>query len=105
VVVDKNAAGRPEQFRIQTGKGGSVLIESEDFRRAINAAGDLKSSMRSCDCFIRIAGGNAEFSGRGFGHGVGLCQHGAQEMGRKGSTYQEILARYYPQSMIVKAWK
>ena len=104
-VVDKNAAGRPEQFRIQTRKGGSVLIESEDFRRAINAAGDSKSSMRSCDCSIRIAGGNAEFSGRGFGHGVGLCQHGAQEMGRKGRTYQEILARYYPQSMIVQAWK
>jgi len=104
-VAEKNAAGRPEQFRIQTRKGGSVLIESEDFRRAINAAGDSKSSMRSCDCSIRITWGNAEFSGRGFGHGVGLCQHGAQEMGRKGRTYQEILARYYPQTMIVQAWK
>ena len=104
-VADKNAAGRPVQFRIQTRKGGSVLIESEDFRRAINAAGDSKSSMRSCDCSIRIAGGNAEFSGRGFGHGVGLCQHGAQEMGRKGSSYKQILARYYPQTMIVQAWK
>lgn len=104
-VAEKNAAGRPQQFRIQTRKGGSVLIDSEDFRRAINAAGDSKSSMRSCDCSIRIAEGNAAFSGRGFGHGVGLCQHGAQEMGRKGSSYQQILARYYPQSMIVQAWK
>lgn len=104
-IADKNAAGRPTQFRIQTRKGGAIMIDSEDFRRAINAVGDPKSSMRSCDCSIRIVGGNVEFSGRGFGHGVGLCQHGAQEMGRKGETFKQILARYYPQTMIVQAWK
>ncbi len=104
-ISDKNSAGRPVEFRIRTNKGVSVLIEAEDFRRAINAPGDSKSSMRSCDCSIRIVGATAEISGRGFGHGVGLCQHGAQEMGRKGSTYKQILARYYPQSMIVQAWK
>ena len=35
------------------------------------------------------------FSGRGWGHGVGLCQVGAFLMARKGATYQEILKTYY----------
>jgi stage II sporulation protein D len=36
------------------------------------------------------------FSGRGGGHGVGLCQAGAEEMAREGKSYREILAFYYP---------
>ena len=43
----------------------------------------------------RIAGG-FRFSGRGWGHGVGMCQWGAIEMGRKGATETEILRYYYP---------
>ncbi|MBM4436809.1 MAG: SpoIID/LytB domain-containing protein [Actinobacteria bacterium] len=34
--------------------------------------------------------------GRGFGHGVGMSQWGAQGMARAGSTYDEILRHYYP---------
>ena len=36
------------------------------------------------------------FTGRGVGHGVGLCQTGAAEMARQGKSYREILAFYYP---------
>ena len=35
------------------------------------------------------------FSGRGWGHGVGLCQVGAYGMAKAGSTYDEILKKYY----------
>jgi stage II sporulation protein D len=35
------------------------------------------------------------FIGRGFGHGVGLCQEGAIEMAKKGYSYKEILEYYY----------
>ena len=35
------------------------------------------------------------FSGKGFGHGVGLSQWGAQGMAVKGASYQQILAHYY----------
>ncbi len=37
-----------------------------------------------------------EFSGTGSGHGVGLCQKGADEMGAEGRTWRDILAFYYP---------
>ena len=36
------------------------------------------------------------FSGRGWGHGVGLCQWGAKKMAEEGATYNEILQKYYP---------
>ena len=40
------------------------------------------------------------FSGRGLGHGIGLCQWGAKEMAQNGADYQEILLHYYPGTSI-----
>ncbi len=42
--------------------------------------------------------------GRGWGHGVGLCQIGAAVMGEKGYSYQEILKHYYTGVDIVKRY-
>jgi len=42
------------------------------------------------------------FWGAGFGHGVGMCQEGAQFMAESGFTYQEILKHYYPNTEIIK---
>ncbi|MFZ0323502.1 MAG: SpoIID/LytB domain-containing protein, partial [Actinomycetes bacterium] len=36
------------------------------------------------------------FDGRGFGHGIGMSQFGAEGMGRLGKSYRQILAFYYP---------
>lgn len=36
------------------------------------------------------------FTGRGFGHGVGLCQWGSRHLGRQGLGYKQILEHYYP---------
>ncbi len=103
-VAHKNAANRATQIRLRSRTGETLTIEAEDFRRAMNAAGDAKTSLKSSDFAVRISGKNAELTGRGFGHGVGLCQHGAQEMSRRGHSHQQILARYYPGSTVVKAW-
>ena len=39
--------------------------------------------------------------GKGFGHGVGMCQFGALEMARKGKNYKQILQHYYPGTRII----
>ena len=44
------------------------------------------------------------FNGGGFGHGVGMSQHGAMGMAKQGKTYRDILAHYYVGSHIEKAW-
>ncbi len=42
--------------------------------------------------------------GKGWGHGVGLCQIGAAVMGEKGFNYREILEHYYPSATVEKLW-
>lgn len=45
---------------------------------------------------IAVRNGTLVFDGRGYGHGVGLCQAGAAEMAVEGKTAREILAFYFP---------
>lgn len=49
-------------------------------------------------------GSTVAFSGRGYGHGVGLCQWGAKGMADKGKKSRGILAFYYPGAEIVEAY-
>ncbi|MCO4756016.1 MAG: hypothetical protein KC478_16160, partial [Bacteriovoracaceae bacterium] len=42
--------------------------------------------------------------GRGFGHGVGLCQFGALEMAKRGYTYKKILKHYFPSFKLEKIY-
>ncbi|MEI8350454.1 MAG: SpoIID/LytB domain-containing protein [Candidatus Omnitrophota bacterium] len=44
------------------------------------------------------------FWGGGFGHGVGLCQAGAEKMAQQGHTYREILKHYYPKAGLTKLY-
>ncbi len=44
---------------------------------------------------VEYAGSKVLLHGRGFGHGVGLCQYGAAGRAKAGKTYREILAYYY----------
>ncbi len=53
---------------------------------------------------IRRVRGGWQIQGRGWGHGVGMCQWGAIEMGRKGATETEILRYYYPGVSFTKAY-
>lgn len=46
----------------------------------------------------RNNGKSITFSGKGWGHGVGLCQYGVQGMAKKGFNWREILGHYYPKS-------
>jgi SpoIID/LytB domain protein len=45
---------------------------------------------------VATLGRSVLFRGKGFGHGVGMCQWGAKSMGEKGFTRDEILKHYYP---------
>jgi stage II sporulation protein D len=57
----------------------------------------LRDSLFSYDIERNTAGTvvGASFFGRGWGHGVGMCQVGAYGMALAGATYEEILKKYY----------
>ena len=51
--------------------------------------------MRSTFFNIVPDGNQLKIHGRGYGHGVGMCQEGAMNMAKKGKKYDEIIKYYY----------
>ena len=68
------------------------------FLAAVAASPASAGSVCSTSCFQAPAGSGAllVFSGHGWGHGVGMSQYGAYGYAQHGSTYDQILAHYYP---------
>ncbi|NLG83546.1 MAG: stage II sporulation protein D [Firmicutes bacterium] len=52
--------------------------------------------LRSTDFSVRAQDEDLIFTVRGNGHGVGLCQYGAEGMARQGVDFRRILRHYYP---------
>ena len=51
---------------------------------------------------VSRSGSNFVFRGSGFGHGLGLCQEGAHVMAARGASYQKILDKYFPGTVVAK---
>ena len=66
---------------------GGVNIKGTEFRNIF--------SLRSANVEISQENGNIKMSVKGFGHGVGMSQYGADYLARQGKTYKEILKTYY----------
>jgi stage II sporulation protein D len=49
---------------------------------------------------VSRSGSNFIFRGSGFGHGLGLCQEGAHVMAARGASYQKILEKYFPGTVV-----
>ena len=83
-------SGRVAQVRILH-SDGELLLRGEDLRRVVGYV-TLASTMFD----FELAGLRIQFTGRGAGHGVGLCQWGAKELAERGYTAETILRYYYP---------
>lgn len=57
--------------------------------------------LRSAAFSVEYADGVFTFTTKGFGHGVGMSQYGANEMAKEGKDWKEILSYYYPNTEIV----
>jgi SpoIID/LytB domain protein len=56
--------------------------------------------LKSSHFEIVRSGPNFVFRGKGFGHGLGLCQEGAHVMASRGANYRQILTKYFPTTRI-----
>ena len=89
---------RLTKVKLHGSTGKSDFLRAEDFRLAIDPTG---RKFRSTICqIIKLSDKWAFFSGRGWGHGVGMCQCGVQGMARSGKNTKQILSYYYPGSKI-----
>src|SRR4030043_1406500 len=76
-------------------KSGITTINATDFRKALGW-----SILPSTNFKMARDGDSTLFEGKGYGHGVGLCQWSALQMAREGKNYKEILSFFYPGTMI-----
>jgi stage II sporulation protein D len=77
------------------GTRGSVRLRGNDFRRMIGY-----DTFNSTLFAVAVDAPWAHFSGRGYGHGVGMCQWGAKGMAEQGYTARQILEYYYPGTVL-----
>ncbi len=83
-------AGRVSRIRVLH-SGGELVVRGEDIRKAVGY-----SLIPSTQFDVETIGREVVLSGRGAGHGVGLCQWGAKELAALGYPYQSILNYYFP---------
>jgi stage II sporulation protein D len=75
------------------GRESQVLVTGLKIRQVLNLRDNLFVIDRETDEEGQLT--HFLFSGKGWGHGVGLCQIGAFRMAREGATHEEILKKYY----------
>jgi stage II sporulation protein D len=88
-VDDRSASGRATRLHL-SGMQPDV-IAGDQFRLAIGAA-----RVRSTAFSVEQRGSTLRFTGRGYGHGVGMCVIGAGRRATRGEGVRAILAHYYP---------
>ena len=81
-ILQKTSTGRIKSVSI----GGKTILATE-LRRALG--------LRSTRFTMGISGSNVKFTTCGNGHGVGMCQYGANGLARRGRNYLQILQYYY----------
>ncbi len=101
VAVDRtDDSGRVRLLKLVS--GSVEPIDANAFRFAVNRRlgwNTIKSGLYT----IHHGRGGLIFRGRGLGHGVGLCQAGADQMGQMGISYERILAHYFPGTSVESA--
>jgi len=111
LVDESNSANRPTLFVITDSDGRRFELGAEAFRFACNFSSSERQKLPRIDqlksSFVEVQVDDEQVvftNGRGFGHGVGLCQFGAQGMALAGHDAVSILKFYYPGAEIIKAY-
>jgi stage II sporulation protein D len=94
-IIARGASGRALKLAFRLPGHDPQLISASSLRFAIGRSLGW-NRVRSDLYEVESTATTVTFNGRGAGHGVGLCQAGAEEMARQGQSYRQILAFYYP---------
>ncbi|MCE5286556.1 MAG: stage II sporulation protein D [Pelosinus sp.] len=81
-IVDRTSSGRVDKVRI-----GSKVFTGSEVRE--------KLALKSTNFSIEQQGEKLVFKTIGYGHGVGLCQYGANGMAKEGKDFRQIVTYYY----------
>lgn len=88
-ILERNESGRIASIKV-----GDQTLTGVEFRNLLG--------LRSADFDITFQNGSYIITTRGFGHGVGMSQYGANGMAKEGYSYKQILSHYYPGTTLVQ---
>ena len=100
IPVERGKSGRIWKLKIVGSKKTFTIGKELEIRRALSETHLLSSAfdvVKTNDGFT--------LNGKGWGHGVGMCQIGAAVMGAQGKSYEEILLFYYRNAEIQKLYE
>lgn len=115
VVVERvNQTSRPSRFAVQDDRGRTFSLSAEELRVACNTSADglpavtPQTRMNSGDVeFVPVGGATTPtftVHGRGFGHGVGMCQWCLKGLADKGVPWDQQVLMFYPGAKVVQAY-
>ncbi|MEO0180327.1 MAG: SpoIID/LytB domain-containing protein [candidate division WOR-3 bacterium] len=92
-VLKRDSSGRATQVAV-----GGVRMKGTEFRKRLGLRSTLITN-------LECTPDSAIIAGRGYGHGIGLCQRGAMLRAESGDDYMRILEFYYPGARVVGFWE
>ena len=99
VPVERGKSGRIWKLKIVGSKKSFTIGKELEIRRALS-----KTHLYSSAFDVEKTANGFRLKGKGWGHGVGLCQIGAAVMGQEGYKYDEILLHYYRNAEIKRIY-
>jgi SpoIID/LytB domain protein len=100
VPLERGKSGRIWKLQIVGTKRSFIIGKELEIRRVLS-----ETHLYSSAFDVVKSGNRFVLNGKGWGHGVGLCQIGAAVMGEHGYSYDEILLFYYQGAEIKKIYK
>ena len=90
IPLERGKSGRIWKLKIVGTKKSLTIGKELEIRRVLS-----ESHLYSSAFDVEKTATGFRLHGKGWGHGVGLCQIGAAVMGQQGYTYEQILLHYY----------
>ena len=100
IPLDRGKSGRIWRLKIVGTKKTFTIGKELEIRRTLSETHLLSSAFD-----VEKQGDRFILHGKGWGHGVGLCQIGAAVMGEQGKSYDEILLFYYRGAQIERLYE
>ena len=99
--------GNPEDYFKDLSVTKNGYVKSVNFCGKQTSGSEICKllGLRSSNFTVNYSDGNFTFSVKGYGHGVGMSQTGANYMAKQGSSYEEILLHYYNGATLQKNLK
>ncbi len=95
-ISNKGPSGRATELKI-----GDKIVAAPAFRVTLDSRKMKSTKLES----IVVEGDKVTMKGKGYGHGVGMSQWGANQMAKEGKKAKDIINHYFKDVEIVKLWE